>query len=701
MAASARSLLVELGTEELPPRALAGLGRCFGEELTSALEAAQLIADGGSESRWFATPRRLAVWIAAVRQRQPDREIQRRGPAVAAAIAADGAPTAAARGFARSCGVEVDALDRLVTGQGEWLVYREKQTGQSARELVPAAVESALARLPVPKPMRWGTGTEEFIRPVHWLVMLHGRTIIKARVLSVGAGRITRGHRFHHPDGVSLRDADAYESGLLEAKVVADFTSRRDRIRQQAERLCHSLGARPRIDSALLDEVTGLVEWPRAVRGNFDKRFLDLPAEVLVSAMQHHQKFFPVTGPRGGLRPHFIATCNIQSKAPNRVRRGFERVLRARLADAEFFWRTDRDTALADRRADLAGVTFHHKLGSMEQKSNRLERLAGGIARWLRTDPDLPRRAAALAKNDLVTDMVGEFPELQGIMGRYYALHDGEAPAVAEAIAQHYLPRFAGDDLPRDLVGRIVAVADKADTVVGLYAAGEIPTGDRDPFALRRAALGILRISIEGELDLDLTQVVETAAAGYAADGLQVSADATSAVMEFMFDRLHSYYQSSGFAADELAAVLECRPTRPLDFDARLRAVAAFRRSPSGRSLAAANKRIRNILRRSADPIPDRFTADLFQEPGERSLAASLVAVASDVWPLTTSRRYTEALEVMADFREPIDRFFDEVLVMADDTEVRTNRLALLDHVSRLFLAVADVSKLQTEGTVP
>jgi glycyl-tRNA synthetase beta chain len=694
------SLLMEIGTEELPPKALAGLGRAFAEGCLQNLRQAQLV-ESQTAYRWFATPRRIAVWVAAVQRRQPDQQVERRGPSIKAAFDSTGRPTKAALGFAGSCGVEVAALGRVKTDKGEWLVYREGKKGVPASALIPDCVAEAVRRLPIPKRMRWGDLDAEFVRPVHWVVLLHGKTPVRTELLSVPSKRRTHGHRFHAPGPLSLTHADDYERLLREqGMVVADFSDRRQRIVDQVERLAESVSGQAQIDEALLDEVTGLVEWPQALLGEFDASFLTVPPEVLVSSMRDHQKYFHVTNGRGRLLPFFITVSNIKSKSPKRVRAGNERVLRARLSDARFFWETDRKQRLCDRRAALAEVMFHNKLGSVADKVARLRRLAAVIAAGAGADAALSDRAATLCKADLVTEMVGEFPELQGIMGRYYAQHDGEDQRVADAIAEHYHPRFAGDTLPGSELGRVVALADRLDTLVGIFLAGEEPSGDKDPFGLRRAALGTLRIMIDGGTDLDLEALLvetlrvygESGAAEPVGDGI------AGRVFDFILERLNAHYAAQGFRQDEIAAVASRRPARPADFDRRLRAVAGFRALDEAANLAAANKRIRNILRKSTAPIPDRVNRKLLREPAERALADALSRLESEAVSAFDSGQYKQGLAALAALREPVDTFFDEVMVMTEDAATRDNRLAMLKRLHDLFLRVADISLLQIES---
>ncbi len=685
-------LLVEIGTEELPPKALAPLSEAFRDGLVAGLDKAGL---GHGDARALCSPRRLAVQVEALATAQPDRVEERRGPALAAAFDAEGTPTKAAQGFARSAGCAVEALERLETDKGTWLVARREVAGQPASALLPELVETALAGLPIPKRMRWGARDEEFVRPVHWVVLLLDAEVVPGRVLGLEAGRTTRGHRFHSDGPIDIPTAGAYVDLLREqGRVVVDFAARREQIRAQVETLAGTLGGRAVIDPALLDEVTALVEWPVALAGGFEARYLAVPAEALVSTMQGNQKYFPVVGDDDALLPHFITVSNIASRHPETVQRGNERVIRPRFADAEFFWNQDRKQTLTDRVDHLATVVFQERLGTLRDRAERISALAALISERTDGDPGEARLAGRLAKCDLLTDMVGEFPELQGTMGRYYALHDGLPEAVAIALEEQYRPRFAGDQLPATPAGRAVALADKLDMLVGIFGIGQPPSGTRDPYGLRRAALGVLRIVLEGELELDLGELVATAAA--ALDDRLSESDVENQVLQFLFDRLRGHYLEAGFAPDLFEAVVALRPTRPLDFDRRLRAVAAFRELPEAESLAAANKRVRNILRQADAEQPGEPDLALLDEPAERDLAEQLASHAAAIEPDLALGDYRAALAELAGLRPAVDRFFDEVMVMADDPAVRANRLALLGQMSTLFLRVADLSRLQS-----
>lgn len=687
---ASRDLLVEIGTEELPPKALRSLSDAFLAGVVAGLDRAEL---SHGEARPYATPRRLAVLVREVAERQPDKAVERRGPAVRAAFDAEGRPTQAALGFARSCGVDIAAVERLETDKGSWLVHRSTQVGAPAQDLFPTIVEEALARLPIPKRMRWGDLDVEFVRPVHWVVMLFGEEVVPARILGVPAGRESRGHRFHHPGPVSMASPAEYADRLESVgRVLADFDVRRERIRRQVEAIAGDLGGRAVIDEALLDEVASLVEWPVALAGGFEPRFLQVPAEALIATMKGNQRYFHLVDADGRLLPHFIAVANVESLDLAAVRAGNERVVRPRLADADFFWKKDRATPLASRAEILAGVVFQQRLGTLLDRSGRIGRVAHGIAHDLGVDPRLAERAAELCKCDLVSEMVGEFPELQGVMGRHYALHDGEPPEVAAAIDEQYMPRFSGDALPATTTGQILSLADKLDTLTGIFGIGQSPTGDRDPFGLRRAAVGVVRIMIERGLDLDLRDLLLLAARTY---DLFDPEPVAEQVLDFAMERLRAYYLDAGVAPDTFDAVLARRPTRPVDFDRRVRGVGAFRRLPEAASLAAANKRIHNILRQAGGPPEGGPEPWLLEAPAERALAEAVGAMGREVEPLLAAGAYPEALTRLAGLRESVDRFFDEVMVMVDDERVRRNRLALLAEVSGLFLRTADISRLQ------
>ncbi|HVY81024.1 MAG TPA: glycine--tRNA ligase subunit beta [Steroidobacteraceae bacterium] len=700
-----RDFLVEVGTEELPPKALRELELAFASGVTSGLASAGL-AHGEVQS--FATPRRIAVLVKRLVSRQPQQNIKRRGPPVSAAFDASGQPTRAATAFAESCGVAVSELQKLEEGKGQFLFYLGTKPGTDTVALLPGIVQAALDALPIPKRMRWGSGDAEFVRPVHWLVMMYGKDVVPATVLDVPAGNATRGHRFMAPKEIRLTSPAAYAKALRErGKVIADFVERRTAIRDGVAAKAEEVGGRAVMDDALLDEVTALVEWPVPLAARFEERFLDLPREVLIATLQEHQRYFPVENASGALMAWFIAVSNSESLDPAQVRAGNERVVRPRLADAAFFWEQDRKLPLAARREALDKVTFQAKLGSLGDKSKRIRALAGEIAASLHEGvaPDggnpraLAERAAELCKCDLLTALVGEFPELQGVMGGYYAQADGEAPDVALAIREHYLPRGAGDALPSTNIGVAVSVADKLDTLAGIFAIGQKPTGAKDPFGLRRAAIGVLRMLIEKQLDLDLRGLIERAVALQPVQAERVA----DKIYEYVMERLRSYYldgtalQTPGqrtITTEMFDAVLATRPRSPLDFDARLRALSAFLEMPESTSLTAANKRIANILRKSDDVASTEVDIAALREDAEIRLFDAVRGLRESVSAATARREYTAALGQLAQLRPAVDGFFDQVMVNAVDPQLRANRLALLAGLRGLFGGVADLSRL-------
>ena len=690
--------LVEIGAEEMPPRSLAALGTSFRDGVEAGLQAAGL---SYATAQAYFTPRRLAVKVTKLLDRQPEQRVERRGPPVSAAFDAAGKPTRAATAFAESCGVKVDELTRLNDNKGEFLFCRTTRAGLPAAKLLPGIVQAALDAIPIARRMRWGAGTVQFVRPVHWVVMLHGEQVIDGDILGIASGRMTRGHRFHARKPIALRSPGGYLAALEKGFVRADFEARRERIRAGAVAAAEAEGGEAVIDPAVLDEVTALTEWPVPLAGAFEPRFLELPPEVLVATMQDHQRYFPVRGRDGKLMPRFIAVANLESKDPAQVRAGNERVVRPRLADAAFFYAADRKASLDSRRAALGAVTFQAQLGSLADKSARVTALAGQIARVAGQDPAPAQRAAELAKCDLLTAMVGEFPELQGVMGRYYALQDGEAAEVAAALSEQYLPRFAGDALPSTGPGLALAVGDKLDTLVGIFAIGQKPTGTKDPYGLRRAALGVLRILIETGVALDLRELIRAALDSVTADiarfgGKAPAESLAEEIYDYMMERLRAWYVESGrgVTTEMFDAVLDTRPASPLDFDNRLRALAAFQKLPDAAGLTAANKRIANILKKAGEQPSPRVDPGLLTDAEERQLAAEVESLRQDVERLVTAQRYEEALTRLAALRGPVDAFFEHVLVMADDVRVRANRLALLAALQRLFLHIANLSRL-------
>jgi glycyl-tRNA synthetase beta chain len=684
-------LLFEIGAEELPAKSLQQLEHDLRCGLMTELQKAGL-NPGTAVS--FATPRRLAVFIEQIDSMQVDRHVERRGPATQVAFTAAGLPTAAAEGFARSCGVPVSALEKLETEKGEWLAYRELRPGESALTLLPALVNTTVEALPMPRRMRWGDGDAEFARPVRWIVLLLGSRVVPARVLGLTADRLTYGHRFHHPQSIELGSPGDYPSRLTATGyVIPSMEARRAAIHTQVREAARAYGGEARLEEALVDEVTALVEWPVAIVGEFDPRFLRVPHEALITTMQENQRYFPVFSKNGRLLPAFVTVANLASRDPDQVRQGNERVIRPRFADAEFFWLQDLKTPLADRLARLEGVTFEQRLGSLRDKTDRLVALARSLAESVGANPLDASRAARLCKCDLVTTMVFEFPELQGIMGSHYARHDGEAESVVRAIEEHYLPRHAGDRLPATPTGRVIALADRLDTILGIFCAGKAPSGNRDPFGLRRAALGIVRTVLESGVDMDLVEALDIAAEGFPAELRAV--EQVEPVFRFIVERMRGFLLESGSRPDEFEAVEALRPTRMLDFHRRMQALAEFRKLEAAVSLAAANKRIRNILRQSEEVLPANCNPGSMTEPAEIALAARVDELAELTAPLVAAGDYLSALSRLAGLREPVDHFFDQVMVMAEDPDIRRSRLALLARMEGLFLTVADLSRLQ------
>jgi glycyl-tRNA synthetase beta chain len=714
MKAERRDFLLEIGTEELPPRALPALQQALVAGLAAGLDKAGL-AHG--ELVGFATPRRLAVWVKRLAAQQPEQHLKRRGPPLHAAFDAADRPTRAALAFAESCGSTVEALEKLDEGKGTFLFFVGTKPGARAVELLPGLARAALDALPIPRRMHWGAGNAMFVRPVHWVVMLFGKDLVPATLLDTPAGHLTRGHRFHAPRPIRIASPGSYERTLRErGYVLADFAARRERIRAQVAAAAADVQGRARITEALLQEVTALVEWPVALTGRFEERFLSLPREVLISTLEDHQRYFPVEDAQGRLLPAFIAVSNIESRDPATVRAGNERVVRPRLADAAFFWEQDRRQPLAARRAALDAVTFQAKLGSLGDKTRRVSVLAGEIAVAAGDSREHAQRAAQLCKCDLLTAMVGEFPDLQGIMGTYYAQADGEPHEVATAIREHYLPRAAGDQLPATRAGLAVAIADKLDTLAGIFAIGEKPTGTKDPFGLRRAALGVQRILIEQALDLDLRRYIDLALAGVRADIERLRATGATAtqaaladstaseIYDFLMERLRAYYLDSAGApllpgqaavtTEMFDAVLAARPASPLDFDARLKALSTFLELPESASLTAANKRIANILRKANETAPAEVDVLLLRESAEVRLFDSIRALRDAVATATAQHEYAGALGRLAQLRPAVDAFFDQVMVMDENPQLRANRLSLLAQLQGLFAGVADLSRL-------
>lgn len=696
--AERRDFLIELGTEELPPKALRTLELAFAEELRARTHQAAL-RFGEVES--FATPRRLAVLLRRLASHQPDQRIVRRGPSLRASFDAAGVPTRAGLAFAQSVGVTLETLGTERDDKGnEYLRFEGLKQGAAAVSLLPALVQQSLEALPIPRRMRWGESEALFVRPVHWLLMLYGSELVPASILGIHAGTSSFGHRFMAPGPLRIASPGTYERLLQRrGKVLAGFEMRRNTIRAQVEAFAAQLEGRALIAEALLEEVTALVEWPVAIAGQFEARFLSLPREVLIAVLQHHQRYFALEDNAGNLLPRFITISNVESPNPELIRAGNERVVRPRLADAEFFWQQDRRQSLAARLTDLAAVTFQAQLGSQAQRTARIEALAAAIAASIGADVAASRRAALLCKCDLLTAMVGEFPELQGVMGRYYALADGEAGAVAEAIREHYLPRGAGDALPASALGDALALADKLDTLAGIFAIGHKPSGTRDPFGLRRAAIGVVRIVLEHRLELDLVALLEHAAALQpVANANPRAADSAMEIYDFLLERLRAQYleraADNGVTTELFDAVLATRPRSLLDFDARLSALARFIARPEGLSLAAANKRIANILRKSADSVNQNVDPQRLREEPERALHGALEALRARVLAATAERQYAGALELLATLKPAVDHFFDRVMVNDPDHSLRDNRVALLLQLRTLFGGIADLSRL-------
>ena len=685
-----QNFLVEIGTEELPPKALKTLATSFADNVEAELNQAGLSFD---KIEWFAAPRRLAVKVLNLATQQPSKEIEKRGPAVSAAFDAEGKPTKAAEGWARGCGITVEQAERIATDKGEWLAHRAKIEGQPTKNLLNDIVANALAKLPIPKPMRWADKTVQFIRPVHTVTMLLGDELIEGEILGVASARTIRGHRFLGEKEFEIQHADQYPQLLREkGSVVADFNERKAEILAKSQAKATALGGVADIEESLLEEVTSLVEYPNVLAAKFEERFLAVPAEALVYTMKGDQKYFPIYDKDGKLLPHFIFVSNINPEDPTAIIEGNEKVVRPRLTDAEFFFKTDLKQKLVDRLPRLETVLFQQQLGTLKDKTDRIEQLAGEIAKQIGADEAKAKRAGLLSKCDLMTNMVFEFTDTQGVMGMHYARHDGEDEEVAVALNEQYMPRFAGDELPKSLVASAVALADKFDTLTGIFGIGQAPKGSADPFALRRAALGALRIIVEKNLPLDLEDLVKKSAAlfGDKLTNQNVVAD----VVDFMLGRFRAWYQDEGIAVDVIQAVLARRPTRPADFDARVRAVSHFRTLDSAEALAAANKRVSNILAK-ADAAIGEINLTACVEPAEKALAEAVLALRTEVQPLIAKGDYTAVLDKLANLRTPVDNFFDNVMVNAEDPALRQNRLAILNTLQGLFLQVADISVLQ------
>jgi len=699
----ARTLLIEIGCEELPPKSLKNLALAFLDGICDGLEKSGIRYEKDGTSM-YCSPRRLGARIAAVESAQPDQSLERRGPPLKAGHDASGNPTRALLAFAQSCNVDVSQLQTLETDKGSWFVRRSIEKGQPTAALIPEIVRNALNSLPIPRPMRWGNHDYAFVRPVHWIVMLHGPDVIDAELFGIRSGRESRGHRFLHPRPVQIPNADAWVDALRSANVLVDTGEQNKRVRYEVERETPA-NLSADLSDDLREEIESLTEWPVAIACTFDREFLSIPQEALVLTMKTNQKFVPVFDAGGKLTEHFIGVANIDSKDPAQIRKGYERVIRPRFADAKFFYGEDRKARLVSHQDALKSVTYQQQLGSVWDKSVRVAELSRVIANRLGVDAARATRAAILSKCDLVTRMVGEFPELQGVMGRYYATADGEDAGVAQALDEFYRPRFAGDDIAHGDIARVLAVAERLDTLAGIFAVGMKPSGNKDPFALRRAALGLGRTLIEGNLDLDLEALLREAiellpaipskkkeAEKSPAESKQAL---TQELLDFVLERLRGYYAEKGIGGDQFDAVRAVEPESLTDFDARLRAVADFAALPDAAALAAANKRIGNILRQAGDPGGARIDTALLDAGAEHDLHAHIDNVQRTIAPLIQKRRYVDTLRALAALRAPVDAFFDGVMVMADDAATRQNRLALLAVLRRMFLQVADISVLQ------
>ncbi|TMN87260.1 glycine--tRNA ligase subunit beta [Pseudoalteromonas phenolica] len=684
------NLLVEIGTEELPPKSLRKLATAFSDNLTEELKALELSFES---INWYASPRRLGLQVLALATEQQDKVVEKRGPATKAAFDADGNPTKAAMGWARGCGIEVNEAETLETEKGAWLLHRATVKGQAATELLADAINKALAKLPIPKPMRWGANKTQFIRPVHTVAALLGDTQVQGEVLGKAISNELQGHRFHHPARVTVSHADEVFETLKSAYVIADYEARKAQIRAQIEEAAEAVDAVVAMDEDLLEEVTSLVEWPVTLTASFEKEFLAVPDEALIYTMKDDQKYFPLLDKAGNLINKFLFVSNIESKDPSVVISGNEKVVRPRLADAQFFFETDKKKTLESRLESLGSVLFQKQLGTLKDKSERIAALAGYIAEQVGADKALAERAGLLSKTDLMTEMVMEFTDVQGVMGMHYARIDGEAEEVALAQNEQYMPRFAGDNLPSNPISYAVALADKFDTLVGIFGIGQAPKGDKDPFALRRAAIGALRIMVEKELKLDIHDIVAKSQELFA-DKLS-NDNVAEDVFEFMLGRFRAWYQDEGISVDVIQAVLARRPSSPADFDRRVKAVSHFLTLAEAESLAAANKRVNNILAKNNVTSDAAVDNALLAEDAEKVLAAQVAELTEALAPVYAAGDYQGALTQLASLREAVDNFFDNVMVMADDEAVKNNRLALLSQLSRLFLNTADISVLQ------
>ncbi|EJL6461798.1 glycine--tRNA ligase subunit beta [Vibrio cholerae] len=686
----AKEFLIELGTEELPPKQLRTLAEAFAANFAAELAAADIAHEGVT---WFATPRRLALKVANLAESQPDRVVEKRGPAVNVAFDSDGKPTKAAEGWARGNGITVEQAERLVTDKGEWLLFKEQVQGQQTASVVVEMAAKALANLPIAKPMRWGDKETQFIRPVKTLTILFGSELIQGEILGVASARTLRGHRFMGEAEFTIESAEQYPAILEErGKVIADYATRKAMIIEGSQQAAQQLGGIADLEDALVEEVTSLVEWPVVMTAKFEEKFLKVPAEALVYTMKGDQKYFPVYDASKKLLPNFIFVSNIESKEPRHIVEGNEKVVRPRLADAEFFFNTDRKRPLVDRLPLLENAIFQQQLGTIKDKTDRITELAGYIAEQIGADVEKSKRAGLLAKCDLMTSMVFEFTDTQGVMGMHYARHDGEAEEVAVALNEQYMPRFAGDELPSRGVSAAVAMADKLDTIVGIFGIGQAPKGS-DPFALRRASLGVLRILVEYGYQLDLVDLIAKAKSLFG--NRLTNTNVEQEVIEFMLGRFPTWYQDAGFSIDIIQAVLARNPTKPADFDQRVKAVSHFRALEEAEALAAANKRVGNILAKYDGELGEEIDLALLQEDAEKALAEAVEIMAEALEPAFATGNYQEALSKLAGLRAPVDAFFDNVMVMADDEALKKNRLTLLNKLRNLFLQIADISLLQ------
>lgn len=686
---SNKDFLVEIGTEELPPKALKKLSDAFSAGILSGLSDAGIKFES---SKSFAAPRRLALHISGLALQQADKKIEKRGPAKRAAFDENGEPTRAVLGFTKSLGIEPSDLEEMETPKGTWLIYKSMEAGKATSVLIGDIVAQSLAKLPIPKRMRWGVQKEEFVRPVQWVLMLLGTDIVAGETLGIKHGNTTRGHRFMSSGELTIKTPGDYESTLLEeGKVIADFDQRKAIIKKGVEEIAKTVKGLAIIDEELLDEVNSLNEWPTPLLGNFDHDFLNVPEEALISSMKEHQKYFHVLSDNQRILPHFITVSNIESKDPAQVVSGNERVIRPRLADAAFFFETDKKTTLASKREPLKNIVFQTKLGTVFDKTERVSKLAQRIAQAIGSDAESALKAGQLAKSDLVSEMVLEFTDLQGVMAYHYALYDGESEEVALALNEQYMPKQAGGELPSTQTGCALAIAEKLDSLVGLFGINQPPTGTKDPFALRRAALGVLRIIVEKQLDLDLRDVISWSAEQYAS---LHNTNLETQLLDYLLERFRAWYDDEGISAEVFLAVSARKPTKPIDFDKRIRAVADFNKLDQAEALAAANKRVSNILAKNEASIASELNSELLTEAAEQKLAEHVTALQAQVEPLFSAGNYAEALNALAELQGPVDAFFEDVMVMAEDEAVRNNRVALLDKLRALFLQAADISLL-------